>query len=94
LCSRAAFLRFPKIKPRISYIFITVSSDARSLDSNFTEAILWCSIVTSVVCSIKNFLNVSNFRLMHFVTVSSSLKLLNQRQKQSVAVLGQLGRTF
>ena len=49
LGSRVAFLRFPKIKPRISYIFITVSSDARSFDSNFTEAILWCSIVTSVV---------------------------------------------
>ena len=61
-----AFLRFPQIKPHISFIVITVSSDAKYLDLNLTEANLRCSILTSVFCIAKHFSIVSSFRLMHF----------------------------
>jgi len=67
-----AFLGFPKIKPRISSIFMTVSSDAKSLDSNLTKAIFRSSIYTSVSCIHKKISFVSSYLLVYFVPANSS----------------------
>jgi len=53
---------------------MTVSSDTKSLDSNLTEAILRCSIFTSIFYITKHFLIVS-LRLMYFVPTSFDWKL-------------------
>jgi len=49
---------------------MTVSSDANSLDLNFTDAIVWFSVYTSVSCINLSF--VSSFMLMYFVPASSN----------------------
>jgi len=61
LGSELPFLRVPKIKRLNSSIFMTVSSDAKSLDLNLTEAILRCSIYTHVSFTSKNISFVSNY---------------------------------
>jgi len=52
---RMALLRFLKIKPHISLIFIKVSSDAKSLDSNLTEVICGAQFYLVFYASLNTF---------------------------------------